>query len=416
MVREHLSTGSLSAPGSSVLPGAASAFASTQAAWRFYRNPRITLPALAMPILEHARAAVGRDCQHYGLVAHDWSSIAFNHHASKPDRAQLQNRKHRGYELQTALLLSDQQGQPLAPLVQNLRAKQGLHSTCSEEVLPRCPRLDDLSGRLEYLANLQLGRPLVHIVDREGDSVGHYRHWHKQGWLFVVRAKGGRRVEWAGQSRLLREVIQELEATSAFGLAREVRFKGRKAYQHVAQTQVVLHRAARPKRQGKGGWVAGEPLCLRLVISQVRTKQGQLLATWMLLSNVDPGVPAKKLALWYYWRWRIESFFKLLKSAGHQVESWQQESARAIARRLLVASMACVIVWQLARDPSPQAEQSRKLLVRLSGRRMKRGHAWTTPALLAGVWALLAMLDLLEHGQPDELKHLVQSLKGVREK
>jgi hypothetical protein len=54
-------------------------------------------------------------------------------------------------------------------------------------------------------------------------------------------------------------------------------------------------------------------------------------------------------------------FFKLLKSAGHEIEhwqlpsnskhwqspgddkNWQQETGTAIARRLLVAAMACVV-------------------------------------------------------------------------
>ncbi|MEZ5477737.1 MAG: hypothetical protein R3E95_09720 [Thiolinea sp.] len=62
-----------------------------------------------------------------------------------------------------------------------------------------------------------------------------------------------------------------------------------------------------------------------------------MLAEWFLLTNVA-AVDAATVALWYYWRWRIESFFKLMKSAGHQLESWQQESALAIAKRLLVAS------------------------------------------------------------------------------
>ncbi|QDT74099.1 hypothetical protein I41_32940 [Lacipirellula limnantheis] len=42
-----------------------------------------------------------------------------------------------------------------------------------------------------------------------------------------------------------------------------------------------------------------------------------ILATWTLLTNVaQQDADASKIALWYYWRWRIESFFKLLKSHG----------------------------------------------------------------------------------------------------
>jgi len=85
--------------------------------------------------------------------------------------------------------------------------------------------------------------------------------------------------------------------------------------------------------------------------------------------------------LWYYWRWSIESFFKLLKSAGLQVEAWQQTTAPATAKRLLVASMACVTVWHLARSEHPQAPAARELLIRLSGRQMKRTTPYTMPAL-----------------------------------
>jgi len=52
----------------------------------------------------------------------------------------------------------------------------------------------------------------------------------------------------------------------------------------------------------------------------------------LLLSNVKD-IDASPIALWYYWRWKIETFFKLMKSAGHQLEAWQQESALAIAKR-----------------------------------------------------------------------------------
>ena len=103
---------------------------------------------------------------------------------------------------------------------------------------------------------------------------------------------------------------------------------------------------------------------------------------------------------------KIESYFKLLKSAGMNVEDWQQWSAAAIARRLLVAGMACVVVWRLARSSHPQAEPARQLLVRLSGRQMKRGRTFTRPSLLAGLWVLLAILEVLETHSIEELRTL----------
>ena len=57
--------------------------------------------------------------------------------------------------------------------------------------------------------------------------------------------------------------------------------------------------------------------------------------------------------------------------------------------------MACLSVWHLMRDESAQAQEVPVLLVRLSGRQMKRGVRATAPALLAGLEKRLAVLDVL---------------------
>ena len=97
---------------------------------------------------------------------------------------------------------------------------------------------------------------------------------------------------------------------------------------------------------------------------------------------------------------------KLLKSSGHNLEHWQQESAEAIAKRLLVTAMAGVVIWQLARGQAPESEQARHLLVRLSGRQMRRDRPVTESAMLAGLWTLLATLSALEQYSLDELRQV----------
>jgi hypothetical protein len=101
----------------------------------------------------------------------------------------------------------------------------------------------------------------------------------------------------------------------------------------------------------------------------------------LLLTNLGQEVSAEMIAEWYYWRWIIESYFKLCKSAGQHLEEWQQETAPAIAKRLLIAAMACIVVWQIQRDDSSAEAELRQLLLRLSGRQVRRGQA-TAPALL----------------------------------
>ena len=406
LVQEHLQLSQTVAAGLNALPGMASSFASTQAAWRFYQNESVSLPALAQPLVEEGRRSVAVACQEYALLVHDWSLLNYDRHASKTDRIGSRRNRAQGYELQTALLISDRDGQPLAPLVQNLACASGLHSTRTAEVAEVPTHLDELLARMDYVEGLSLDRPLVHIIDREGDSVGHYRQW--QAHTFLVRAKGRQRVQWEGQTRMLGSVAEQLRPQLT--ICRPVDFQGKPARQYVAETAVVLSRRTRQKRRGKKPRSeAAAPVALRLIVSEVRADDGKVLSVWLLLSNASGTVEAGRLALWYYWRWRIESFFKLLKSAGQQVEHWQQESGLAVAKRLLIVSMACVLVWQLARAQTPQAEQLRQVLVRLSGRQMKRARPWTAPALLEGVWVLLSMLDLLEHYDLSKLRELAKT-------
>ena len=61
--------------------------------------------------------------------------------------------------------------------------------------------------------------------------------------------------------------------------------------------------------------------------------------------------------------------------------------------------MASVVVWRLARSSHTPAEPARQLLVRLSGRQMKRGRTFTRPSLLA-------MLEVLE-------THSIEGLRAL---
>jgi hypothetical protein len=262
----------------------------------------------------------------------------------------------------------------------------------------------------------------VFVVDREADSVGHYRAWHAAGHRFLVRADDRPRVvDERGVTRPLGEVADLLKRRGAFADAGAVEFQGRAARQFVAEAAVVLTRPARTHRvdprtgQAAHKNVAGAALPLRLVVSEVRdARTGKVLARWLLLSNVPAAeADAATVARWYYWRWRIEGYHKLLKGAGQQVEHWQQETAAALARRLSVAAMACVVVWRLARDDRPQAAEFRGVLVRLSGRQMRRGtgaRGFTEPALLAGLGVLVPMLALLEEYDLGELRALARQV------
>jgi hypothetical protein len=392
-------------------PEAASSVAATQAAYRFFHNRKVTLRGLAAPLLEFARQEVPRTCDRFLLVVHDWSPLSLPTHTRKKDRISLsQLRVPEGYELQAALAVSDRDGLPIAPLVLGLRAADGVHCSRSWKVREPLSPLDELEPAMRYVDQQRFAKPTIHLIDAEADSVAHYRVWSSQpGRLYLVRSDD-RLVEYAGVERKCSAIQADLRAADHLHFTREVRYHGRPARQFVAEVPVRLLRAGQRNRT-QGGIdrqrVPGPPLPLRLVISEVRAlEDGALLATWYLLTNAPVEVDASTLALWYYWRWNIEEFFKLFKSAGLQIEDWQQESAAALARRLLVGCMTCAAVWRLARSEHPDAAPARRLLVRMSGRQMQRGVEFTLPALMAGMWVLLATLHALESHAPDELRRL----------
>jgi len=403
----HLRAAQRLASGVAALPAATQALSATQAAYRFLHNPNVALRHLAAPLLKAAHTAVSETCAEHVLVIHDWSQIPYRKHRKKTDRLAMSVPCDLGYKLQVALAVSDREGEPLAPVLLRLTAADGVHSSEGSQVRPaECP-LDEVSPAMAFVERQKFLRPVVHLLDAEGDSVAHLRQWSRElGRQFVIRGEN-RIVEHEGRELRAADWQAELNAQGAFRYTRPVEYQGRSASQYVAELPVRLLRPAYQNRQGKRHVVPGEPLALRLVISEVRENQtGNLLATWFLLSNLETTIDAATIALWYYWRWRIETFFKLLKSAGLQLEDWKQQTADTVARRLLVASMACVVVWQLARNQSPQADQARRLLVELSGRTMARGTTFTMPALLAGLWVLLAMLNVLEHYNLDQLREL----------
>lgn len=393
------------ASGIASLPSSQKAFAATQGAWRFLNNERIRLSALVAPLRAVGCERVQARSAPFALLVHDWSKLTYHHPARKRDLAQLTHAKDMGYELTTALLVAADDGSPLAPMEMHLR---GLHGTVStRDPAPRTRNhLEQVLPTMNASAGWGVSKPLLHVIDREADSIDHYRRWDAAGHKFLIRADH-RRVRWEGRCRLLGQIACQLRRRQALAHVGATAYQGQSAQLWVAETQVELYRPAKKSRQGVKFTRSGRVLTLRFVVVEVRNDQGQRLAEWFLLSNVSLAwAPTSLLAYCYYWRWRIESFFKLLKSHGLQWERWQQETSLAIARRLLVAAMTCVLVWQLQADPSPRAIDLKNVLVRLSGRQTKRKRPHTAPALLAGLWVLLSMLALLEHISLHDLHRL----------
>jgi hypothetical protein len=408
LVMSHLRAASPLAAGVKSLPDKGKAFAATQGAWRFHNNERVTLPALIEPLRACGAQQVATTRAPFALLVHDWSKVALTHNA---DAGALTHQRDVGYELTTALLVSADDGAPLAPMELYCRTAEGLLSTRTH--VREVSHVDQILPTMNASRDWGLSKPLLHVIDREADSVGHFRKWHQSGHKFLVRADD-RQVLWNRQRTRLSVIRRALGRGRHFRQVGEkggASYQGRPATLFLAETEVVLDRAAKKKINKRSTAIPGVALKLRLVLVQVRDAADRTVATWLLLSNAPrEWATSEQLAWCYYWRWNIETYFKLLKTHGMHLEQWRQETGPAVARRLLVASMACVVVWQLQHTDTPEIREFKDALVRLSGRQTKADNPHTAPALLAGLGVLLPMLTLLEHTDLDTLKEFAKPL------
>ncbi len=418
---EHSHTVNAAVNGLSALPGTAKPFAATRAMSRFLNHEHIPFHALIEPAQDAVRAALAQRSGRFALVVHDWCMFNFNAHEGKRDRYVRSHDTDTGYELGTALVVDADDGRPLGPMEFRLRTAQGMLSTRIDGASLPPGHVDELDEVMAAAPGWGLGRAAIHVIDREADSVGHYRRWHAAGHRFVVRADDERVVRHEGRECKLGEVAAGLagsfiDVLDAEGRPEVITIRAGTGRVRVAEAAVVLHRPARHNTGEKtaGGnkkqiEVPGPPLPLRMVVTQVVDAAGKVLAEWWLLTNVaveDAG--AATIGRWYARRWAIESYHRLIKSAGMNAEAWQQESGAAFLRRLCVASMACLTVWHLQRDESEAAAKLRAVLVRLSGRQMKRRVESTAPALLAGLERLLAIDDLMQAEDLQEILDLAR--------
>ena len=262
---------------------------------------------------------------------------------------------------------------------------------------------------MRYVRDQDFAATVVHVIDREADSVNHWRQWSADGHLALVRGDD-RKVLRDGQETSLAATAQRLRHEGAFKDAGAASYHGRKACLFVAEAEVVLHRPGRRNEGKKKVEVPGPPLPLRLVVTEVRDNQGRVLARWLLLTNVPADLAdAATIATWYYFRWRIESLHKLLKSSGWQLEAWLQRNGERILIKLLLALGACTSVWALERHSDAESVSFKQLLMDLSGRQTKRIRAITTSGLLAGLWVLQSALGKLASYGTEQLNAMLEN-------
>jgi len=394
-------------------------FAQVQASWRFLNNESVKIEDLNQPIQEALDEGIKRECEEYLLAMSDWSHIDYKHHRSKKELVSKNKKascKQIGYDLQTTLAVSDKTGEPIAPIVHNLKTDKQVYSNYDNNIPIESSHLEELASRAKAIKKtLPTNKKIVHIVDRESDSVAFMRELQKSNTLFLLRVKTN------GSLYLPKEKVSIKQGQLANQLelgkyVKSIQYKNRKVKIYVNECEVEVRRDATKyiiDNEGKRKLqrTKGEAIKARFVVERLVDENDNIVAQWLLISNIlDKEVLAHTLALWYYYRWKIETYFKLLKSSGFNLEQWQQEEPMALFRRLLVVSLSCVLVWKIANENTQNAKVIREFLVQLSGRQIERGKEFTHPALLAGLQSFLQITDVILLYSPEELLDMKQKI------
>jgi hypothetical protein len=397
----------------------------TQSSWRFYNNDRVDESELFENVKNEGKNIIENIDNDFVLVAHDYSWLDFKNHNSKEDLI-LRNKKGnaKGYDLHSSLVIDPNSGNPLAPIAMNLQTSKKIYSSYTKDLDITLTHLQELSKRCNYI-DLEIkktnkDKKAIHIIDREADSVLFMRELQEENSLFLIRVKDNAKVYWndKGIDIKQKDLLKELDFGKEVG---NIKYHKKQARLFVNECDITITRDYTKMTTDENGKkklikIPGKPVKARFIVSRVVNRNNKVLATWMLITNVDKQkVDTKSIATWYYYRWNIESYFKLLKTTGFNLEKWQQEKPLALFKRLIVVAYAIVLVFKLANSNDENAKKIREFLVKLSGKLMQRGVEYTLPALLTGLWVFLRLMDILNTfsiGELSTLKNQAQDIMG----
>jgi len=385
-------------------------WAHAMGAYRFFDNDDVALPRLYGMVDQALLELVLPDERCY--IVHDFSCIDYATHSKKADRIQIINGRSIGYDLYSALVLNAR-GQPLGPVVQELRTEHGCLSSESDEPLPFESHLQQVERAIDAARQKLPGRERVHLADREFDDV------HLQRWIartedkFVIRVQHlSRRVRnFVGHERKIGDLIATIPLVPAGTVER----KGERYRVYRGETPVQLFAPARrgitaSKTRGtkQPRPQPGPTLSLRLVIAELRNTSTNDVLRWALLTNLDD--PIEEVVQAYLWRWRVERLFYLVK-VGFRLEQWRQATGERIARRLALSSLAAMVIYQLqAAEGRKDIDATLKVVATLGGWLNRKKQPIGPIVLMRGIQILLSTLAAIERFGVDGLRSMAKQL------
>ena len=302
-------------------------------------------------------------------VFHDVSELDFSRHVAKEERMEIGNHHGKGYEYHPCVAWDPHARQFLGVLHDTVISAQGPDDASvvdyngdpaladytpeQREGLPFNHR-HQVACHIRYLASLAPGQPMTHVADREFDDVLAMAAAREVRHDFVFRAVGNRKVTVGEDAdacvRTLAEVVAALPMRPYKDLGLDARGHAVYGPSKPARVATVSMGACsvlldRPVSRGKRHNVKlDEPLRVNLVvIRELDPPPGADPLCWLLFTSLSIDTPEQRawVGALYEQRWRIEEYFKLLKS-GFQIEHTHFQQPQQVAKILVFYSLAAM--------------------------------------------------------------------------
>ena len=344
-------------------------WAETKAAYRFFQNENVSVGEI---LAAHRCKTAKRASKHKTVLAiQDTSYFVYTSHPKTEGLGKISMNKVKrdkeidcnGLVMHTCLVVTTE-GLPLGLLDQEIlsrkphRKKMCTGKNCRHR--ERRPVEEKESYRwLEALAHTKeaMGETeVVTVCDREADFYDFFKLSDQMGCPVLVRAKANRVINrksrYAVKSGVkLWELMGQQPVSGSYTIDIPKRAKTKHCKEREARTATVTVkfgslRLNPPPNYTKHGDEHLPDIDMNAVYAlEINPPDGEEPIEWMLLCNlpVTSFEEAYEKVRWYCLRWRIEMYYKVLKS-GFRVEACRLGHAERLTRYLTVMS---IVAWRL---------------------------------------------------------------------
>ena len=344
-------------------------WAETKAAYRFFQNDNVAVLDI---LCAHRGKTVVRARQHPTVLAiQDTSYFVYTSHPKTEGLGRMSLKKGRhvekiyskGLMMHTCLAVTTE-GLPLGLLDQRifsrkLRSKKS-HAPKYAKPHDHLPVEKKESYRwLVALANTKkaMGEAeVVAVADREADFYDLFKLSDQIDCPVLVRANADRTINRGSRYaekgvEKLWDHMRQLPETGSYTITIPKRSKSKHCEERESRTATVTVRFGSfrlnpPRNNAKHSHEVLPDIDMYAVyVLEHNPPDGEEPIEWMLLTNlpVTSFEQAYEKVRWYCLRWRIEMYFKVLKS-GFRVEACRLEHADRLIRYLTVMS---IVAWRL---------------------------------------------------------------------